>query len=79
MKNILLLSIACICLTGCQVESPRQYHERMKDEFNGTKVADSGTLYIVEKDGYKFAIFAGSQKGGIIQIDESKKALFQTK
>ena len=38
---------------------------------NGTEVSDSGgscTVFIIEKDGYKFAVAVGYQKVAIAQI-----------
>ncbi len=68
MKKIIPLIIALsICLTGCNVNSG------VKDNriTGGTEVSDSGgscTIYIVEKDGYKFAVAVGYEKVSIVQI-----------
>ena len=54
--RVLAIVLTAILLTGCQ---------------DRTLVgALDGSVYIVQKDGYKFAVY---NNGGICQIDESKK------
>lgn len=72
---ILIFSLAIlVSLTGCGGNAGETTSN------GGTYVSGdggAGTIYIVEKDGYKFAVLIGYCKAGITQIDESKKA--QTK
>lgn len=65
----LLLTILMLLSLSC---SQRGVSSK-DDAGGGTFISDGdggGTIYIVEKDGYKFAVLIGLRKGCIIQLKD---------